>query len=80
MDNNFFVIGGDLRIVKLVNMLSNKNIVYTYGLEKAKEIDNNENIIKCNPIDKEIIQKSKAIIGPTPFSKDGLNIFAPYSN
>ena len=80
MDKNFLVIGGDLRIVKLVNMLSDKNVIYTYGLERAKEIDNNENIIKCNPIDKEIIQKSKAIIGPTPFSKDGLNIFAPYSN
>ena len=79
MDNNFFVIGGDLRIVKLVNMLSDKNVIYTYGLEKAEEIDSNEKIIKCNPIDKEIIQKSKAIIGPTPFSKDEIDIYAPYS-
>ena len=79
MDNNFLVIGGDLRIVKLVNMLADKNVIYTYGLEKAEEIDSNENIIKCNPIDKEIIQKSNAIIGPTPFSKDEINIYAPYS-
>ena len=47
MDNNFLVIGGDLRIVKLVNMLSEKNVIYTYGLEKTEEIDDNENIVKC---------------------------------
>ena len=79
MDNNFLVIGGDLRIVKLVNMLADKSVIYTYGLEKAEEIDNNENVIKCNPIDREAIQESKLIIGPTPFSKDGINIYAPYS-
>ena len=79
MDNNFLVIGGDLRIVKLVNMLADKNIIYTYGLEKSKEIKNKENVIKCNKIDKEVIQKNNLIIGPTPFSKDGINIYAPYS-
>ena len=36
MDNNFLVIGGDLRIVKLVNMLADKNVIYTYGLEKVE--------------------------------------------
>ena len=80
MDKNFLVIGGDLRIVKLVNMLSDKNVIYTYGLEKTGEIDNKENIIKCKKIDEEVLQKNNVIIGPTPFSKDGLNIFAPYSN
>ena len=79
MDNNFLVIGGDLRIVKLVNMLADKNVIYTYGLEKSKEIKNKENVIKCNKIDKEVIQKNNLIIGPTPFSKDGINIYAPYS-
>ena len=80
IDNNFLVIGGDLRIVKLINMLSDKNIVYTYGLEKAKEIESKENVIKCKKVDEEVLQKNSVIIGPTPFSKDGLNIFAPYSN
>ena len=79
MDNNFLVIGGDLRIVKLVNMLSDKNVIYTYGLEKTEEIDDNENIVKCKKIDEEILQKNNIIIGPTPFSKDGVNIYAPYS-
>ena len=79
MDNNFLVIGGDLRIVKLVNMLSDKNVIYTYGLEKTEEIDDNENIVKCKKIDEEVLQKNNIIIGPTPFSKDGVNIYAPYS-
>ena len=55
MDKNFLVIGGDLRIVKLVNMLSDKNVIYTYGLEKTEEIDDNENIVKCKKIDEEIL-------------------------
>lgn len=80
MDKNFLVIGGDLRIVKLVNMLADKNIIYTYGLENSKELDGNDNIIKCNKIDEEVIQKNNVIIGPTPFSKDGINIYAPYAN
>lgn len=79
MDNNFLVIGGDSRIVKLVNMLANKSVIYTYGLEKAEEIENNVNIIKCNRIDEEILHKNNVIIGPTPFSKDGISIYAPYS-
>ena len=62
MDNNFLVIGGDLRIVKLVNMLSDKNIVYTYGLEKAKEIDSKENVIKCKKIDEEVLQKRQWLL------------------
>ena len=80
MDKNFLVIGGDLRIVKLVNMLADKNIIYTYGLEKSRELDSNDNIIKCNKINEEVIQKNNVIIGPTPFSKDGINIYAPYAN
>lgn len=79
MDNNFLVIGGDSRIVKLVNMLANKSVIYTYGLEKSEEIENNVNIIKCNRIDEEIVHKNNVIIGPTPFSKDGISIYAPYS-
>ena len=79
MDNNFLVIGGDSRIVKLVNMLANKSVIYTYGLEKAEEIENNVNIIKCNRIDEEVVHKNNVIIGPTPFSKDGISIYAPYS-
>ena len=41
MSKKFAVIGGDLRIIKLVKMLARDgNEVYTYGLEKAEEIKN----------------------------------------
>lgn len=80
MSKNFFVIGGDLRVVKLVKILADKNVVYTYGLEKSKEIDGNENIIKCKKIDEEVLYKNKIVIGPIPFSKDGSNIYAPYKD
>lgn len=80
MDKNFLVIGGDLRIVKLVNMLADKNIIYTYGLEKSEDLESKENIIRCNKIDEVVIKKNNVIIGPTPFSNDGKNIYAPFSD
>ena len=70
----FAIIGGDLRIVKLAEMLiEDHNEVYAYGLEKAEK-----NIIKCSTI-KEAVQKSEIVIGPTPFSSNGVTINAPFS-
>ena len=44
MSTNFAIIGGDLRIIKLAKMLAKDgNKVYTYGLEKAEELKNEEN-------------------------------------
>ena len=43
MSTNFAIIGGDLRIIKLAKMLAKDgNKVYTYGLEKAEELKNEE--------------------------------------
>ena len=42
MSTNFAIIGGDLRIIKLAKMLAKDgNKVYTYGLEKAEELNIN---------------------------------------
>ena len=39
MSTNFTVVGGDLRIIKLAQMLANDgNTIYAYGLEKAEEL------------------------------------------
>ena len=47
MNTNFTVIGGNLRIIKLAKMLAEDgNQVYTYGVEKAEELKENENIKK----------------------------------
>ena len=43
MSTNFAIIGGDLRIIELAKMLAKDgNKVYTYGLEKAEELKNEE--------------------------------------
>ena len=40
----FAIIGGDLRIIKLAEMLAkDAHEVYTYGLEKAKELKDIQN-------------------------------------
>ena len=43
MEKSITVVGGDLRIVKLVEMLDNDGYkVYTYGLENSEELLNRE--------------------------------------
>mgnify|MGYP000735543388 CR=1 FL=1 len=50
MKNKFAIIGGDLRIVKLAEMLAEEgNEIYAYGLEKSEDIKNKANIIQCIP-------------------------------
>lgn len=76
MNKKISIIGGDLRMVKLAQMLEQDgNEVTTYGMEKAEFT----NIKKVEDI-KEAISMSDIIISAIPFSKDGLTINAPYSD
>jgi dipicolinate synthase subunit A len=80
MNRNFAIIGGDLRIIKLAKILAEDgNKVYTYGLEKAEELKENENIIFCDKL-KNAIQKTEIVIGPIPFSSNGIDINTPFSD
>lgn len=80
MSTNFAIIGGDLRIIKLAKMLAEDgNKIYTYGLEKAEELKNIENIIFCEKINKAI-QDTEIVIGPIPFSSNGKDINTPFSD
>ena len=75
MLNKISVIGGDLRLVTLVEMLKKDGIfVYTYGLEKA---ENNFGIV-CNTLE-EAIKNSEIVIAPIPLSSNGETINAPFS-
>lgn len=75
----FAIIGGDLRIVKLAEMLAKEeNQIYVYGLEKAEDLKNNPNIIQCDTI-KKAVQDSEIVIGPIPFSSNGNTVNAPFS-
>ena len=80
MSKNFAVIGGDLRIIKLASMLAKDgNMVYTYGLEKAEELKEDKNIVFCEKVSKAI-QNVEIVIGPIPFSSNGKDINAPFSD
>lgn len=74
MRDKISIIGGDLRIKKLAEMMAKDGIkVYTYGL------DIQDNVIQCNSI-KELVQSSDIIIGPVPFCSNGRTINATFSN
>ena len=79
MGVNFAIIGGDLRVIKLAQMLAeDENKVFTYALEKAVELKH-KNIVFCNSLN-EAIENSEIIIGPIPFSSNGREINTPFSD
>ena len=79
MSTSFSIIGGDLRTIKLAKMLANEgNKIYTYGLEKAVELKDNSNIIFTEKISRAIPKDVEVVIGPIPFTSNGININAPF--
>lgn len=79
MFNKMAIIGGDLRIVTLAKLFAEEEYeVYTYGLEKAEEIKNINNIYCCNSI-KEALKNVNVVISAIPFSSNGKEINAPFS-
>lgn len=80
MKQKFLILGGDLRSVKLAEMLANdNNKVLSYGLEKSENIQENNQIDKITNIS-NAIDKSDIIIAPTPFSTNGKNVNSPFAN
>ena len=74
------VVGGDLRIVKLVEMLIEDGYtVYTYGLEYSEELLKLERVEMC-PTLEEALRDAKAVVGPIPLSSDRKNLSMPFSN
>ena len=78
MIQNLSIIGGDLRYVKLANMLSKDGIkISTYGLNH-KEIIENKNISKCTTLD-EILNKNEIVLLPLPLTKNNVIINSTFS-
>lgn len=76
MINKISIIGGDLRLVKLSEMLVNEGAqVFTYGLENTDNVETK----KCKTM-KEAIELSDIVMGPVPFSSNGKTINAPFTN
>lgn len=78
MEKSITVIGGDLRIVKLIEMLDKDGYkVYTYALENSEELLSMDSVEMCPTLD-EAISKSKVIVGPVPLSSDRRRLSAPF--
>ncbi len=76
MIKNIAVIGGDLRIVKLVAMLQKEGYrIKTYALEKATEIQDT----KTNSI-QECVEGTDIVLGPLPLSSNGQLVNTPFSS
>ena len=74
MKHKIAIIGGDLRIIKLAEMLvKDGNEIYTFG------IDNVEGTIQCENI-KKALKNVEIVIGPIPFSSNGTTINMPFSD
>lgn len=77
MNNKIGIMGGDLRIIRLAEILAKeKNIVHIYGLEKKKFL--NDYILVSNSVE-ELCKNCDYIISGIPFSKNEEDIDAPFS-
>ncbi len=81
MSTDFAVIGGDLRIVKLVEMLAKDgNRIKAYGLEEAEELKgiNLNHVVLCEKME-QAMQDAKIVIAPIPLTSDGKEVRTPFS-
>ena len=78
MEKSITVVGGDLRIVKLIEMLDKDGYkVFTYGLENSEELLNLESVEMC-PTLEEAVNSSKIVVGPIPLSSDRKRLSTPF--
>ena len=78
MEKAIAIVGGDLRIIRLIEMLiSDGYKVYTYGLEMSEELLQME-VEMCATIE-ETVSYSKVVVGPIPLSSDRKNVSTPFS-
>lgn len=73
------IIGGDLRIVTLAKLFAKDGYeVYSYGLESSEEIKDYGGIYHCTSLN-EACKNSQVIISSVPFSSNGKDVNAPFS-
>ena len=78
MEKSIAVVGGDLRIVKLIEMLNSDGYkVYTYALENSEELLNLDSVEMC-PTLEEAVSYSKVVVGPVPLSSDRKRLSTPF--
>lgn len=75
-NKTILVVGGDLRQAQLARLLSDKNTVYTLGLEKAEDFTQSDAL---PAVLREQGIEPDYIIFPMPVSGDGETVNAPFS-
>lgn len=79
MIQNIAIIGGDLRIVKLAEMLAKDEFkIKTYAIEKAENLNKIQKIEKCKTLN-EAVEGADMVIGPIPLSSNNIQINTPFS-
>lgn len=63
------IIGGDLKSIRLAQLLERNFEVYTYGLEKADELKEQTNIRECKCLE-DATEQGEIIISSIPFSSN----------
>lgn len=79
MKKSIAVVGGDLRSLKLIELLAQDGFdVYTLGFDLADELEKYENVFCCKDLN-EIALKSQLIVGAIPFTSDKINILTTFT-
>ena len=80
MEKAISVVGGDLRIIKVVEILIRDGYkVYTFGMELSEELMDIQELEMCPTID-EAVKNAKIVLGPIPLTSDRKNLSMPFSN
>lgn len=80
MEKSIAVVGGDLRIIKVVEMLLRDGYkVYTYGLELSEELMDIQELEQC-PTLNDAVKNATIVLGPIPLTSDRKNLSMPFSN
>ena len=78
MEKSISVVGGDLRIIKLIEMLVKDGYkVFTYALENSEILLGLENVEMC-PTLEDTLKNSKVVVGPIPLSSDRKKLSTPF--
>jgi len=74
------VVGGDLRIIKVVEILIRDGYkVYTFGMELSEELMDIQELEMCPTLD-EAVKNARIVLGPIPLTSDRKNLSMPFSN
>lgn len=79
MSKKFAIIGGDLRLTKLAQILAKEEKqIYIFGMEKEQELEDVPNI-KISKNLEQALENVDIVISAIPFSRDGVLVNTPLS-